>query len=62
MDTYIWPRVVKFDLFINYQFSDRLKAGIYLANVTNKMEATPTTWGYNFYPGRTLTANMEYRF
>ena len=62
VDTYIWPRVVKFDLFINYQFSDRLKAGIYLANVTNKMEATPTTWGYNFYPGRTLTANMEYRF
>lgn len=62
VDAYLWPRVVKFDLFVNYQFSDRLKAGIYLANVTNKMEATPTTWGYNFYPGRTLTANMEYRF
>ncbi|WP_168734329.1 TonB-dependent receptor plug domain-containing protein [Pseudothauera nasutitermitis] len=62
VDAYLWPKVVKFDLFVNYQFSDQLKAGIYLANVTNKMEATPTTWGYNFYPGRTLTANMEYRF
>lgn len=62
VDAYLWPRVVKFDLFINYQFSGQLKAGIYLANITNKMEATPTTWGYNFYPGRTLTANMEYRF
>lgn len=62
VDAYLWPRVIKLDLFVNYQFNDQLKAGIYLANVTNEMEATPTTWGYNFYPGRTLTANMEYRF
>ena len=62
IETYLWPKVIKFDLFVNYQFNDQLRAGIYLANVTNKMEATPTTWGYNFYPGRTLTANLEYRF
>ncbi len=62
IEAYLWPKVIKFDLFVNYQFNDQLRAGIYLANVTNKMEATPTTWGYNFYPGRTLTANLEYRF
>lgn len=62
IETYLWPKVIKFDLFVHYQFNDQLRAGIYLANVTNKMEATPTAWGYNFYPGRTLTANLEYRF
>jgi len=58
----LWPQVVKFDLFANYRFNDRLKVGIYLANATDQMDATTTTFGYNFHPGRTLTANLEYRF
>lgn len=58
----LYPRVMKLDLFVNYRFSDNLKAGIYVANLTNKMDATPTSLGYNFYPGRTVTAHMEYRF
>lgn len=28
----------------------------------DEMDAAPTSLGYNFYPGRTITANMEYRF
>lgn len=58
----LWPRSIKFDLFSNYRFNDQLKVGVYLANVTDEMDATTTTFGYNFYPGRTLTANLEYRF
>ncbi|TBV00078.1 hypothetical protein DNJ95_02665 [Stutzerimonas kirkiae] len=58
----LFPNVMKFDLFANYQISDPLKVGIYLANLTNKMDAIPTSLGYNFYPGRTARANMEYRF
>lgn len=59
---YLWPKVIKMDLFANYRFNDQFKVGVYLANLTDQMEATPTTLGYNFYPGRTLTANLEYRF
>jgi heme acquisition protein HasR len=59
---YLWPKVIKVDLFANYRFNDQLKLGIYLANLTDQMEATPTTFGYNFYPGRTFTASLEYRF
>ncbi|WP_131189765.1 TonB-dependent receptor domain-containing protein [Stutzerimonas kirkiae] len=62
IDAYLWPRVVKLDLFANYRFNEQLKVGLYLANLTDEMEATPTTLGYNFYPGRTLTGNLEYRF
>ncbi|MDR0701386.1 MAG: TonB-dependent receptor [Azoarcus sp.] len=58
----LWPRVIKLDLFANYRFNDQLKIGVYLANLTDQMEATPTTFGYNFYPGRTFTASLEYRF
>ena len=59
---YLWPRVIKVDLFANYRFNDQVKLGVYVANLTDKMEATPTTHGYNFYPGRTVTANLEFRF
>ncbi|SHI25598.1 TonB-dependent receptor domain-containing protein [Pollutimonas bauzanensis] len=58
----LWPKVIKVDLFANYRFNDDLKVGIYLANLTDQMDATTTTFGYNFYPGRMLTANLEYRF
>lgn len=58
----IWPKMLKFDLFANYRVNDQLKVGVYLANLTDQMDATTTTFGYNFYPGRTLTANLEYRF
>jgi heme acquisition protein HasR len=59
---YLWPKVIKVDLFANYQINHQLKVGVYLANLTDQMEATPTSHGYNFYPGRTLTAHLEYRF
>jgi heme acquisition protein HasR len=62
IEAYLWPRVIKLDLFVNYQLSKQIKAGLYLANATDQMDATTTTWGYNFYPGRTLTATLEYRF
>lgn len=62
IEAYLWPRTIKLDLFANYRFNDRLKLGVYLANVTDEFDGTPTTFGYNFYPGRTLTANLEYRF
>ncbi|HEN8221987.1 TPA: TonB-dependent receptor [Pseudomonas aeruginosa] len=58
----LYPSVMKVDLFINYRFNDNLKMGIYVANLTDEMDATPTSLGYNFYPGRTVTANLEYRF
>jgi heme acquisition protein HasR len=58
----LWPSVTKVDLFVNYQFNQQFKAGVYAANLTDQMDATTTTWGYNFQPGRTVTANMEYRF
>ncbi len=58
----LWPKSIKYDLFANYQFNDQLKAGIYVANLTDEMDANPTSFGYNFYPGRTITANLEYRF
>lgn len=58
----LFPSVMKVDLFVNYQISNQLKVGMYLANLTNKMDAIPTTLGYNFYPGRTFKASMEYRF
>jgi heme acquisition protein HasR len=58
----LYPKVIKVDLFASYRFNDRLKVGLYLANLTDQMEATPTTLGYNFYPGRTFTANLEVRF
>ncbi|QBR39986.1 TonB-dependent receptor [Kerstersia gyiorum] len=58
----LYPSVTKLDLFVNYRFSNNLKAGVYVSNLTDRMDATPTTFGYNFYPGRTITANMEYRF
>lgn len=58
----LWPKTVKIDLFANYQATEDLKLGVYLANLTDQMDGTPTSMGYNFYPGRTLTANMEYRF
>jgi len=58
----LWPSVIKVDLFANYRFNDQVKVGVYLANLTDQMEATPTTFGYNFYPGRTFTANLEFRF
>jgi heme acquisition protein HasR len=62
IEGWLWPKVIKFDLFINYQLNEQFKAGIYLANITDQMDATTTTFGYNFYPGRTLTAHLEYRF
>lgn len=62
LTAYLWPKVIKVDLFANYRFNDQFKVGIYAANLTDRMEATPTTYGYNFYPGRTVTANLEYRF
>lgn len=58
----LWPKSIKYDLFANYQFNDQLKAGVYVANLTDEMDATTTTFGYNFFPGRTITANLEYRF
>jgi heme acquisition protein HasR len=58
----LWPRVIKLDLFVSYRVSDQLRASLYLANVTDRMDATLTAWGYSFYPGRTLTATLEYRF
>jgi heme acquisition protein HasR len=62
IEIYLWPQVVKLDLFASYRLNDQLKVGVYLANATDKMEATTTSFGYNFYPGRTLTATLEYRF
>ena len=62
IEAYLWPQVIKLDLFVNYQLTEQIKAGLYLANATDRMEATTTTYGYNFYPGRTLTANLEFRF
>lgn len=62
IDAYLWPKTIKVDLFFNYRFNDQLKVGVYLANLTDEFDGTPTSLGYNFYPGRTLTANMEYRF
>lgn len=62
IDAYLWPKTIKFDLFFNYRFNDQLKAGIYIANLTDEFDGTPTSLGYNFYPGRTVTANLEYRF
>jgi heme acquisition protein HasR len=62
IEAYLWPKVIKLDLFINYQLNEQFKAGIYLANITDQMDATTTTFAYNFYPGRTLTAHLEYRF
>jgi heme acquisition protein HasR len=58
----LYPSMMKVDLFLNYRFNDNLKMGVYVANLTDKMDGVPTTFGYNFYPGRTITANMEYRF
>jgi heme acquisition protein HasR len=58
----LFPEVVKFDLFASYKITKDVKLGVYVANVTDRMEATPTTFGYNFYPGRTLKANLELRF
>jgi heme acquisition protein HasR len=62
IEAYLWPKMIKFDLFANYRINDQLKIGIYAANLTNKMDGSATTMGYNFYPGRTITANLEYRF
>lgn len=62
MTANLYPSVTKVDLFANYRFDDNLKVGIYVANLTDEMDAAPTSLGYNFYPGRTITANMEYRF
>lgn len=62
IDAYLWPKTLKVDLFFNYRFNDQLKVGVYLANITNEFDGTPTSLGYNFYPGRTFTANLEYRF
>jgi len=62
MTAYLYPSVTKVDLFANYRFNDNLKVGVYVANLTDEMDATPTSLGYNFYPGRIVTANMEYRF
>ncbi|PNU02150.1 TonB-dependent receptor plug domain-containing protein [Novosphingobium guangzhouense] len=58
----LFPSVMKFDLFANYKVNDSIKLGVYAANVTNRMDAQPTTFGYNFYPGRMLKANLELRF
>jgi len=58
----LWPKTVKVDLFANWRISDRLKAGIYIANLTDQFDGNPTTLGYDFHPGRTVTANLEYRF
>lgn len=58
----LYPKIMKVDLFANYRFNDNLRIGVYVANLTDEMDAVPTTFGYNFYPGRTITANMEYRF
>ncbi len=62
LEVSLWPRTIKVDLFTNYHFSDQFKVGVYLANLTDEFDGTPTSSGYNFYPGRTLTANLEYRF
>lgn len=58
----LWPKTFKVDLFANYHFSEQFKVGVYLANLTDEFDGNTTSMGYNFYPGRTLTANMEYRF
>ncbi len=58
----LFPSVLKFDLFANYKVNDNLKLGVYAANLTNRMDAQPTTFGYNFYPGRMLKVNLEARF
>lgn len=58
----LWPKSIKVDLFANYQFNEQFKMGVYLANLTDEFDGTTTSMGYNFYPGRTLTANLEYRF
>ncbi|MGO2137164.1 MAG: TonB-dependent receptor domain-containing protein, partial [Marinobacter sp.] len=58
----LYPSVMKVDLFANYRFNDQFKVGVYVANLTDEMDANPTTHGYNFYPGRTVTGNFEYRF
>jgi heme acquisition protein HasR len=62
IEIYLWPKVIKLDLFASYRLSEQLRLSLYLANVTDKMDATTTSFGYNFYPGRTLTATLEYRF
>jgi len=62
LEVSLWPRTIKVDLFTNYHFSDQFKVGVYLANLTDEFDGAPTSSGYNFYPGRTLTANLEYRF
>ncbi|WP_395396592.1 TonB-dependent receptor [Novosphingobium sp. BL-8A] len=58
----LFPSVMKFDLFASYKVNDNLKLGVYASNITNRMDAQPTTFGYNFYPGRMLKANLEARF
>jgi len=58
----LWPKTIKVDLFANWLINDRLKAGIYIANLTDQFDGNPTTLGYDFHPGRTVTANLEYRF
>ncbi|QKQ55926.1 TonB-dependent receptor domain-containing protein [Achromobacter xylosoxidans] len=62
VEAYLWPKTIKVDLFANYRFNDQLKVGVYLANLTDEFDGVPTSFGYNFYPGRTITANLEYRF
>lgn len=62
LEVSLWPKTFKVDLFANYHFTDQFKAGVYLANLTDEFDGTATSTGYNFYPGRTLTANVEYRF
>ncbi len=62
LTAYLWPKTIKVDLFANYRFNERFTVGMYLANLTNQLDGTSTSLGYNFYPGRTLTANLEYRF
>ncbi|WP_437610135.1 TonB-dependent receptor domain-containing protein [Erwinia sp. V71] len=62
LEVSLWPKTFKVDLFANYHFSEQFKVGVYLANLTDQFDGTTTSMGYNFYPGRTLTANMEYRF
>ncbi|EDT3379616.1 hypothetical protein CW959_001648 [Salmonella enterica subsp. enterica serovar Mbandaka] len=58
----LWPKMIKVDLFANYRVNDQLKLGVYIANLTDEMDGSTTSLGYNFYPGRTVTANLEYRF
>jgi len=58
----LWPKSIKVDLFANYRVNDHLKMGIYVANLTDQFDGGHTTLGYGFHPGRTVTANLEYRF